>query len=180
MNFFKQTIKNFKRTGAVAPVRKKTAQKLVDSVRLDIAMADVVFEFGPGTGVISDEILKLMHKDATLFLIEANPEFTAHLKIKYLHDDRVIVVTEYAQNLRTEALSVDVVINSIPLSLIDKVTRTKIYSIMFNILKNNGVFAQYQYSKITLPQFFEAFKRSIKCKLTFSNIIPTWLMIARK
>lgn len=180
-NFIKQTFTNFKMTGAIMPLQKSTANKIVEDI--DFSRVHQVVEFGAGTGALTDAILNEMtNKNAMLFLIESNPEFAEFLTAKYKTTHNVIVFNDYAQlwNYVVEDETVDIVFNSIPMSLLEKDVRMHIYYRAKDLLKNNGLFVQYQYRKSCMYDIFACFKQNVDIVFTMTNIIPTHIFKTRK
>lgn len=175
MNFIKQTIKNFKTTGAIMAVRKNTAKQLVNLT--EIHKSKYIVEFGPGTGKISEELLKHLPIDGMLFLVECNPEFVKLLEQKFYNESRVIVIDDFAQNFNpVKNLKFDLAVNSIPMSLLPETARLSIYQKIKDILKPDGTFVQYQYTKKCLIDLRKVFATNIiENTFTFTNIIPTYL-----
>jgi phospholipid N-methyltransferase len=184
LHFLKQTITNFKTTGAIAPIRKKAARHMVANHLYQIAMADIVVEFGPGTGVITDGIRGFLHRDAMLILVEANKEFADKLKVKYRNDKRITVINCYAQDLNKDIFvdgTAAVVVNSIPMSLMSEESRHDVYNEAYRLLCNDGLLMQYQYTtRPTKKIMQEIFVRPCHTQFTWSNIIPTYFMSIKK
>lgn len=175
MNFIKQTFTNFKTTGAIMSIRRNTAKQLVNLT--EVHKARFVVEFGPGTGKITEELLKHLPIDGLLFLVECNPEFVKLLERKFYNEKRVIVIDTFAQDFNpVKDLKFDLVVNSIPMSLISENIRLAIYQKAKDILKTSGTFVQYQYTKKCLQDLRRIFPMNIiEHTFTFTNIIPTYL-----
>ena len=93
--------------------------------------AKMVVEYGPGTGVVSREILKNLREDGELVLIEKTPALAEHLRKEFAGDDRVRVVCGSAEDVRTILASegpaqADCVLTSIPLSVFTPELRRRI------------------------------------------------------
>lgn len=58
--FIKQYIKNPKFVGAIAPSSKKLAAAMMQPI--DFEKAKCIVEFGPGTGVFTEEIMRRKKK----------------------------------------------------------------------------------------------------------------------
>ena len=71
--FFRQFLENPSKTGAVAPSSKELANLIADVANLD--SVSTLIEFGPGTGVITEEIMQRISEDTTFFALEINPKF---------------------------------------------------------------------------------------------------------
>ena len=59
LNFFWQYLRHPRSIGAIAPSSKKLARKMVQPI--DFSRASCIMEFGPGTGVFTDELAESKH-----------------------------------------------------------------------------------------------------------------------
>lgn len=80
ISFIKQSIKDFRTTGAVAPSSLFLARGIARNLPRDIEDGYRVLEVGPGTGSITGEIVKRMDGRGTLDLYEISPAFCAILR----------------------------------------------------------------------------------------------------
>ncbi len=72
--------------GAVAPSSRFLVAAQLDAARIEDA--EVIVEWGPGTGVFTHAIIKRMRPDARLFVFEINPLFLAIFR-RDVVDDRL-------------------------------------------------------------------------------------------
>lgn len=106
----------------------------------------VIVEYGPGTGVLAEELLKSgkLTEDSLLILIETNKEFVRHLRSRF-KDHRVYVFHASAERVN-DALTLcgerkaDYIFSSIPLSVIPASTVTRILRSTYRALAMNGRF----------------------------------------
>ena len=90
----------------------------------DFDKAKCIVEFGPGTGVFTNEVLKRMREDATLIIFETNPQFYDRLKAE-INDDRAFIYNDSAEKV-TEVIAeqgfknADYIISSLPLAVFPK------------------------------------------------------------
>lgn len=175
--FFREAIKNFKTAGTIVPSSKFLIKKMLKSI--DFNKANVIVEYGPGNGIITQEILRRMHSNAVLICFEINTHFYQY--IKQIDDKRLIVLNSSAENIKEELeklniSAADYFISSLPLTIIPK-------SIAKDILKNskeslspNGQFIQYQYSLRFYSKVKQIFgKKNVKLKFEFVNIPPAFI-----
>ena len=80
-NFLKQYLRTPRSIGAIAPSSKYLAEKMVSDI--DFEAAGCIVEYGPGTGVFTDELLKKLRPETKLLLLEANKDFCTRLRKKY-------------------------------------------------------------------------------------------------
>lgn len=76
--FLLQYIIKPRTTGAVMPSSKYLARKMVN--KIDFKTAKYIVEYGPGTGVFTDEIIKRKTENTILLLIEYNTNFYNELE----------------------------------------------------------------------------------------------------
>lgn len=86
ITFIKQSIKNFRTTGAVAPSSQFLARGIAKNLPHEIADDYHVLEVGPGTGSITGEIAKRMDGRGYLDLYEISPAFCELLRQKIHHE----------------------------------------------------------------------------------------------
>ena len=83
-------------TGAIAPSSHGLAHRMADDMGVDTA--DVVFEFGAGTGAFTIEILERMKPGAAFVAVEVNPKMTRHLRRRF---PDLTIMEESAENVST-------------------------------------------------------------------------------
>ncbi|MDO8569702.1 MAG: rRNA adenine N-6-methyltransferase family protein [bacterium] len=143
-----------------------------------------VIEYGPGDGVITKEILKRMPRDGELVVVETNPKFLKVLR--EIEDPRLKIIEGTAQEVSKKLesnyyASVNLVISSIPFSILSRTDREDIVSNTFDMLEDSGKFIVFQYSPILLnllKKYFDA--KTIKTQFELRNIPPMFIMSAQK
>src|ERR1700709_1613141 len=85
--FFQESMRSLGPTASMFPSSRYLANALTRPI--DFRRARTVLELGPGTGAVTNEILKRLRPDATLFAIDINPTFIDHLRAT-CHDPRLI------------------------------------------------------------------------------------------
>ncbi len=148
---------------------------------------DLIIEYGPGTGVFSDFLLKNMKRDARLILIEKNKDFGSILQRK-INDPRVVVVNDSAENvLETlrgcKEAQADCIVSGIPFIMIKDEMKQKILYNTHRALKTGGKFLVYQtcfqtdsHLKVHLQKYFP----SVETRFEVRNIPPMRLYEAVK
>lgn len=81
MNFLIEFIKHPRKIGAIAPSGKALAKKMMQPV--DFGSAEVIVEYGPGTGAFTAELIECRKKDTALILVEQNENFYCELLKKF-------------------------------------------------------------------------------------------------
>ncbi|MFL5762504.1 MAG: class I SAM-dependent methyltransferase [Bacteroidia bacterium] len=161
-DFLSEFLKGGKHVGSVTPSSKFLVKKMVDPI--DFESVSCIVEFGPGTGIITQELLNRMPKNATLLAFEINTEFCDSLK-KKISDPRLKVICDSAEKLEdylreNHIAKADYVVSSIPLALIPNPVVNAVLEVVKKVLNVKGAFIQYQYS-------LNAYK---KLKKTFNNV----------
>ncbi len=112
------------------------------------AGATVIVEYGPGTGVVSLELLKTLPREGTLIVIEKMQELADYLSAN-IKDKRVIVECDGAENAPALVAKygfehVDAVVSGIPFSRIPATACAEIMENAREILGPGAPFVAYQ------------------------------------
>jgi SAM-dependent methyltransferase len=75
--FFWEAMRSLGPTASMFPSSRHLANALTRPI--DFRRARTIVELGPGTGAVTNEILKRLRPDAKLFAIDINPIFIDHL-----------------------------------------------------------------------------------------------------
>ena len=144
-----------------------------------------VVEYGPATGVITQQILARMQRGSRLLAIDTNDSFLQVLR-ENVRDDRLSIFHESAANIKQvlqrswikESDSVDYVISGIPFTFLPTDVAEKIVKDTYDILAPGGKFIVYQFLKPDtrrakgihqhLPKAFKTIHREVE----FLNIPP--------
>ena len=143
--------------------------------RVDWDKAEVIVEYGPGVGTITQEILKRMRPDAQLAVIELNPHFVSFLQNR-IQDPRLRVIHGSACDAKRVLAELhldhaDYIISGIPYSLIPDPTRRDILEQARQILTPDGALLVYQFTDAVLPYLKSSFG-SVRENFQFWNILP--------
>lgn len=144
---------------------------------IDFEKAKVIVEFGPGTGIITEALLKKMKSDAVLLVFEVNKEFVEYLS--FIKDKRMILLNQSAEKLleemrRLSIREVDYVISSLPLVNIPAKTENRILIAAHESLKQDGKFIQYQYSLTSQRKLKKIFS-DVEIDFTPLNLPPAFI-----
>ncbi|RIK77627.1 MAG: phospholipid methyltransferase [Planctomycetota bacterium] len=106
--FWQEFRRTFHSTGAVLPSGSRLCRALTRYVAGD-GLPRRVLEVGPGTGVVTDQIILQMGARDTLDLVEVNDRFVAALRDRLEHDPRWQSVADRVaiHHLPVEQLSTD-------------------------------------------------------------------------
>ena len=175
--FFKEAIKSFKTAGTIVPSSKFLIKKMLKDI--DFNNAKVLVEYGPGNGIITQEILNKMNSDTILICFEINIQFYEYLK--QIKDKRLVVLNASAEHIEMELKKlnytmVDYFISSLPLTIIPKTVAENILWKSKQVLRLNGQFIQYQYSLRFYNKFKQIFnKKNVRLNFELANIPPAFI-----
>lgn len=158
------------------PSSKFLADRMVSKV--DFRSAKIIVELGPGTGVVTKEMLSRMRPDARLIAIETNDAFCDMLE--KLRDERLVVVRLSAERL-PEILDggyADAIVSGIPLASLGKRVSGEILDAVKGSLAPHGVFVQFQYSKLSRRMIEDRFS-SVSMDFVPINVPPAFVYTAR-
>lgn len=187
--FFGQAVKNVRSTAAFTPSSPHLARQMV--APLQKIGAKTVIEFGPGTGVMTRELLKQLGPDARILAFEINPEFVSYLRRRF-PDPRLEVIAAGAETMGEELEKrgierVDGVLSSLGLSWMPADLRESIFAGVVPYLHTGSIFTQYQYAhgirraRLGKIELFDArlllreYFGSIRRRLVFANLPPAYV-----
>jgi phospholipid N-methyltransferase len=170
--------KNVREVGAVAPSSRYLARKMCEPI--NFKNAKVIVEFGPGTGVFSNEILQRIDTGTKLLLIESNQAFYEKLRSQFHQSNVVIVEHGNAQDVasmlkRHKLANPDVIVSGLPFAALPSEMSHAILSITAELLASNGAFITFQYTllkKGLIGQYFDTLKTTRELR----NIPPAYVL----
>ncbi len=179
-------IKNFikdRNVASVTPSSPFLVKRVCRRMDLGGATGRVVVEYGPGTGVFSRRIVKMMGPDDRLLMIETNRDFVEKLR-PLARDPRVEIYHDKAQNVlavleQAGEEAADYVLSGIPFSFFDEATRHELIRTTRHALRPGGKFLVYQhYNHMEKPlrQHFERVEKDFE----LLNLPPIHIQSATK
>lgn len=146
LDFIKAAIKftaNLRTTGALFQTSKKTERNIAKLIK--IHKPKVIVEYGAGLGNITKTILDHAQVGSKLYVFEINSDFCEILR--QIKDDRLIVINDSAKNINSYINEeVEIIISTIPFTLISKHELNDIIKISSEKLSNKGIMCQILYS----------------------------------
>lgn len=145
LEFFKEFINYPRITGAIAPSSDRLSELITNIA--DLSKADSVIEFGPGTGVFTEKILKKIPKQANFIAIESNANFVAATKLRcpqatICHDNAI----HAKKILKVHGMShCDCIISGLPWASFNQQLQSQLLSTVFDILRPGGKFLTFAY-----------------------------------
>lgn len=183
LTFLKTFLQQPTHIGAIAPSSPDLVRTMVDSFDWDQIHAAI--EYGPGTGVFTEAILKKIHPEANFFAIEQSKEMVEATRQRCpnakIFQDSVTNVQEicHQQSLK----SVDAIISGLPWAAFPDVLQTEIMDSMLKVLRPGGTFATFAYWQgLALPagkrfgrRLRETFSRVERSKTVWKNLPPAFV-----
>ncbi|WP_231616107.1 class I SAM-dependent methyltransferase [Novipirellula artificiosorum] len=181
--FLKNFLRHPTQVGAIAPSSPGLVQTMVEG--FDWESARNVVEFGPGTGVFTEAILKRLHADAKFFAIERSAELVQATRERCpnvtVYQDSVTHVAELCQ--RESMPDVDSVICGLPWASFSPTLQSEIMDAMISVLKPNAQFATFAYWQgLALPagrrfasRLHETFTEVKRSPTVWRNLPPAFV-----
>ena len=171
-SFFKHPVM----LGSLIPSSRFLIREVLDPIHW--GRARVIVEYGPGVGTITGEILERMRPNATLIVIEMNPDFVEYLRREY-PDDRLRVVQGSAADVKTILQQhgfdqASYIISGIPFSTLPANSREQILRDTKDALEPGGAFLVYQFSSRVLADLRRIFGE-VERGFQLLNILPAHL-----
>jgi phospholipid N-methyltransferase len=186
--FIKNFLKSPKYTGAIVPSSDSLAEVMTDLARLK--SYDTIVEFGPGTGVFTEKILKKKSRSATFFALEVNPEF-ADLTRKKCPD--AVIYNDCAQNIASylrvhNKKNCSCIISGLPWAAFDDELQNSIMKSAVDSLSKGGIFMTFAYLHgIFIPggrrfrhKLLHYFSKVRRSKVVWCNIPPAFVYLCEK
>lgn len=178
IKFLIEYFKSPRTIGAVAPSSERLAEKMVRDI--DFQDAEVIVEYGPGTGVFTEKLVEKKKKDTLLILLEYNKDFCKQLEDKYSGHNNVIIINDSAENVdkylvQHKINKVDYVVSGLPFASLPKEVSNKILKKTRTILKKNGLFITFQYTLLKKDFITEYFKET-DIERVILNIPPAYVL----
>jgi phospholipid N-methyltransferase len=147
IEFFKGFLRNPKEVGSVIPSSRFLTRRVLRCG--DVARARVIIELGPGTGVLTQEMLRRMPRGGRLIAVEISQSFVDVLR-KRFDDPRLTIYQGSSANLE-EALAkvgephADLVVSGVPFSTMEPLERGRTLQAAKRVLGPGGRFVAYQF-----------------------------------
>ncbi len=180
LNFFKISLKDYRRVAAFYPTPRNVVRKVLSKISPGVKY---FIEYGAGNGAFTREILKRLPEDGKLVAIETNEDFVEQLK--KLNDPRLVLfpgdVRQMPAHLGELGLPrVDVIISGIPFSRMSKKDREEIIHKSWRFLAENGVFVTYQNIPIIMPILKSRFRETHWYVDPSNLFLPYFVIFAKK
>jgi len=157
---------------------------------VELHNADAVLEYGPGTGVFTEFILRELRPGAKFAAIELNPRFAEIFKLRYprvsLFQDSVANVQGICKSAGMQ--SVDCIVSGVPWAIFPESLQVQCLNEMMRVLKPGGRFVTFTYVhsqalpsakrfSSLLPDYFGAVSKS---PVIWRNFPPAFIYRCRR
>lgn len=181
MNFLLEFIKHPRKIGAVAPSGKPLAEKMMQPI--DFNSAEVIVEFGPGTGAFTEELIRRREKDTALILVEQNEIFCRGLLKKFAGEPNFHIVHGNAERVKkylekygfSEA---DYIVSGLPFTSLPSEVSDRILKATGAAIGKGGSFITFQYSLVK-KKFFEKYFDISQCLKEIKNLPPAYVFVMK-
>lgn len=185
--FLNEYVRNFREIGSIGPDSTVCVNSMLKSIPFE--SAELILEYGAGSGAVTMEILKRKKPRSTLICFEKNNTFY-HLLRKTVTGRNVFVVHDDVFNSANILLSrfgiprgsLDCIISTLPGSSLkfDELLQKAVLP----LLKKEGIFIQYMYTVSTLKGFrlqpvLRKYFSQIDSDFVFFNLPPTLIYTCR-
>lgn len=205
--FFSQALRTFHATGSIVPSSRALADALAEFVRErpDPAQPLRILEAGAGTGAISRGIAAAMGPGDSVDLVEANPEFAAHLEGLLTTDPELSRIADSARvhaklvNEMGPERRYDAIVSGLPFANFTADEVAEILDYYFEVLEPGGTLSFYGYLytkevKAVIARREDYLRQArtswvvqdwidrygIRTDTVFANIPPAWVHHLRK
>ncbi len=176
--FIGQSFSHFIMTGSIMPSSKRLARRMIKNVT-----SPVILELGPGTGVFTKEILRILPEDGLLISIESNEIFVKYLE-NQIKDKRfkiykgdALFLKEYLKENKIS--KVGCIVSGLPIGNFNKEAKKKLMGEIFDALEDDGVYIQFEYFLAGLSSIKKYFP-NISLSFELFNFPPAFIMRCKK
>jgi phospholipid N-methyltransferase len=147
IQFLRGFLRNPKEVGSIIPSSKFLTRRVLECG--DVTRARVIVELGPGTGVLTREILRRMAPGATLVAVEINRDFVRLLRHE-LRDPRLVIYEGPGAEIELALAQAgvgcaDLVVSGVPFSTMERGEGRRTLLAAKRVLGPGGRFVAYQF-----------------------------------
>lgn len=147
LKFLTEFVRKPKNTGAIAPSSSALAEVIVDEIELEDA--DLVLEYGPGSGAFTESILERAREDADFLAIENNDRMVDLFREQHpdvsVANDSIAEAPALLRERGWEPGDVDCIVSGLPWAAFDEELQETLLKTTVDILQPGGWFATFAY-----------------------------------
>jgi phospholipid N-methyltransferase len=180
--FLKGFLREPRTVGSIAPSSPWLVRAMLDEA--GITAAQVIVEFGPGTGVFTDEIIRRMPPNARLLVFEVHQQFCADLQARIV-DPRVAVIGDSAAEVNRYLQQMglpqaDCIVSGLPFTSLPRPVTHAILEATRSALRSGGIFVTYQYTPVLRNLLRSYFPATRITRYVLRNLPPALVFVCRK
>jgi len=180
-SFLIQYLTKPRSVGAILPSSKYLARKM--TCNINFTNVHCIAEYGAGTGVFTDQLLKRRKPDTTLLIFEKNEEFYKLLQKRYKKEPNLHIINDSAERIgrylaEYNISKVDYVVSGLPFASLPREVSLGILTETKKQLKSGGSFITFQYSLVR-KDFIRQFFDEIEISREFRNIPPAYIFCCK-
>jgi len=188
MKFLRQFVSSPITTGSITSSSRYLARAIIKD--LDLASANSVLEYGPGTGSFTELILSELGPDTKFAAIELNPNFAKEFEFRYPHvrlfRDSVSNVRRICEIAGIE--SVDCIVSGLPWALFPENIQAELLRETLRVMTPDARFATFSYvhslalagSKRFTTHLTRNFESVSKSPIVWRNLPPAFVYRCRR
>ncbi|MBN1671482.1 MAG: methyltransferase domain-containing protein [Kiritimatiellae bacterium] len=189
IHFVKQFARYPNKVGAIAASSQRLARLMMKTAS-NLEGARVVVEFGPGTGVFTEHILRRIPADAVFFALELNPDFAERTRKRCptatVYNDSATNVCSYLK--QHGASHCDCIISGLPWGLFEDDLQDALLDAIEGALRPGGEFLTFAYLGGPLLRAGKRFRETLPTRfrhvattdMIWQNLPPAFVYYCRK
>lgn len=171
-----------KKIASFAPSSRSMARKIIDGI--DWKTTRSLVELGAGTGPITAEVVKAMHPDAKLVVIELDPTLCGRLRDRFRDARNVDVIqgdaTKFDQVLAERGIQkVDHVLSGLPLPSFPAAARDAVLDISARTIADGGTFRQLTVMPLIYYKLYRRYFEDVRFRFVPLNLPPGGVYVCR-
>ncbi|RUR28670.1 methyltransferase domain-containing protein [Vreelandella andesensis] len=178
--FLKHFLRSPIAIGSVMPSSRHLAAAMVRCVEWE--KTRVIVELGAGTGVITQEINALRHKDSSFLSFEYENLLRENLTQRYpninFYKD-AFRLKDYVAVQQKGGTRADCIISGLPFANFSQQQRDNLLSDIYDVLNPGGLFVAFQYTRQLQPFLVSSYDK-LNCHKVWANLPPAYVYLCRK
>ncbi len=181
MSFLLEYIKAPRTIGAVSPSGKELTEKMM--LPINFQKANVIVEFGPGTGAFTRDLVIRRKPAATLILIEQNERFCRELRELLCNQPNLHIIHGNAEKI-CEYLArfgfdhADYIVSGLPFTTLSENVSNRILRAAQKAIGGSGRFITFQYTMLK-RKFFERYFDISHVLKAVRNLPPANILVMK-